>query len=45
MLHIHFKQASTKVNMLRLRSAAFSWIPDGKERNDYQHKEFVPFDY
>lgn len=21
------------------------WIPDGKERNDYQHKEFTPFHY
>ena len=28
-----------------LPRAQFSWIPDGKERNDYQHKEFVPFDY
>ena len=21
------------------------WIADGKERNDYEHKDFVPFDY
>ena len=22
-----------------------NWIPDGKERNDYEHKDFVPFKY
>jgi hypothetical protein len=42
----------TKLNNLKLsRSLSylgkrqFSWIPDGKERNDYQHKDFVPFNY
>jgi len=23
----------------------FPWIPDGQERNDYEHTEFVPFNY
>lgn len=22
-----------------------NWIPDGRERNDYEHKDFVPFNY
>ncbi len=33
-------------NLLAVQQRSFgNWIPDGKERNDYKHKDFVPYDY
>lgn len=38
-------QLSRRIMSRTVPGRQFSWIPDGKERNDYLHKDHVPFTY